>query len=244
VKTQGRGNDGWIGALLVGAVGAVVSLPAMLLVLPLIPLARWRRLAMVAAAVVGVAVTALFWSRITGQMDAAIAAMRRAGNFWEDPERALSAAWPHVRVWWLMALGLAPAGAVAVDLFRPRSVEELRDQEERRTDRVRARRERRARRAVGASRPERRPAGFELGRHIVGDRLLPTRRSQVAMPLARLEKPHPPRDPCWGWAAISDRPRNEGGGYPCWARYSCARWLIRSCAALNARCPSVSPPPG
>jgi hypothetical protein len=188
VNTQGQGNDGWIGALLAGVVGAVISLPALLLVLPLIPLARWRRLAMFAAALVGVGVTALMWSRITGEMDAAIRAMRRAGGLWENPERALSAAWPHVRVWWLMALGLAPAAALAIDLFRPRSGEELREREERRTDRVRARRERRARKAAGAPRPERRPAGFELGRHIDGDRLLPTRRGHVAMPLARLEK--------------------------------------------------------
>jgi hypothetical protein len=188
MNTQGQGNDGWIGALLVGAVGAVVSLPAMLLVLPLIPLARWRRLAMFAAAVVGLGVTALLWSRITGEMEAALQAMRRAGGFWEDPERALEAAWPHVWVWWLMALGLAPAVAVSIDLFRPRSVEELRDREERRADRVRARRERRARKAVGAPKPERRSAGFELGRHIDGDRLLPTRYGRVAMPLARLEK--------------------------------------------------------
>jgi hypothetical protein len=188
VNTQGQGNDGWIGALFVGAVGAVVSLPALLLVLPLLPLARWRRLAMVVAAVVGLGVTVLLWSRIAGEMDAAIEAMRRTGGFWENPERALGAAWPHVRTWWLMALGLAPVGAVVIELFRPRSVEELREREERRTDRVRARRERRARKAAGAPKPERRPAGFELGRHIDGDQLLPTRRGQVAMPLARLEK--------------------------------------------------------
>ena len=87
-----------------------------------------------------------------------------------------------------MALGVAPAVAFTIELFRPRSVEELRDREERRTDRVRARRERRARKAAGTPKPERRPAGFELGRHIDGDRLLPTRHGRVAMPLARLEK--------------------------------------------------------
>jgi hypothetical protein len=188
MNAQGQGNDGWIGALLLGAVGAVVSLPAMLLVLPLIALARWRRLAMCAAALIGLGVTVLLWSRITGEMEGALEAMRRAGGFWADPERALKAAWPHVWVWWLMALGLAPAGAVVIDLFRPRSVEELRDRDERRTDRVRARRERRARKAAGAPQPERRPVGFELGRHIDGDRLLPTRHGRVAMPLTRLEK--------------------------------------------------------
>ena len=96
-------------------------------------------------------------------MEAAITAMRRAGGFWEDPERALEAAWPHVRAWWLMGLGLAPVAAVIFDLFRPGTVEELRDRDERRTDRQRNRRERRARKAAGAPKPERRPAGFELG---------------------------------------------------------------------------------
>ena len=108
MNVHGQGNDGWIGALLVGAVGAVVSLPAMLLVLPLIALARWRRLAMFAAALIGLGVTVLLWSRITGEMEAGLQAMRRAGGFWADPERALKATWPHVWVWWLMALGLGP----------------------------------------------------------------------------------------------------------------------------------------
>jgi hypothetical protein len=188
VSTRDRGNEGWIGALFAGAVAAVVSLPAMLLVLALIPLARLRRLAMLVAALAGLGVTALLWSRITGEMDAALEAVRRAGSFWETPERTLDAVWPHVWRWWLMALGLAPAAAVVLDLFRPRSLEELREREERRAERVRARRERRARKAVGAPGPERRPVGFELGRHVDGDNLLPTRRGRVAMPLARLEK--------------------------------------------------------
>ncbi len=34
----------------------------------------------------------------------------------------------------------------------------------------------------------RRPDGFELGRHVEGDKLLPIRRGRVVMPLARLEK--------------------------------------------------------
>jgi hypothetical protein len=185
---HGRDTDGQIGLLLVSAVGATISLPAMVLALGLIPLARSRRLAAFVLAVVGLGVTVLLWSRITGQMEAAVAAVRRAGGFWEDPGRALKAAWPHVRAWWAMALGLAPAVAFAVELFRPRSVEELRDREQRRTERLRNRRERRARRAAGIRRPERRPAGFELGRHVEGDRLLPIRRGRVVMPLARLEK--------------------------------------------------------
>ena len=188
MSTHEQGNEGWIGALLVGAVGALVSLPAMVLALPLFALARVHRLAMWVLALIGAAVTAYLWSRIVGEMEAAITAMRRAGGFWQDPERALEAAWPHVRAWWLMGLGLAPVAAVIVDLFRPGTVEELSDRDERRTDRMRNRRERKARRAVGAPKPERRPAGFELGRHVEGDRLLPTRRGRVSMPLGRLEK--------------------------------------------------------
>jgi hypothetical protein len=185
---HGRDNDGWIGLLLVSAVGATISLPAMVLALPLIPLARSRRIATFVLAVIGLGATVLLWWRITGQMEAALGAVRRAGGFWEDPERALEAAWPHVRAWWTMALGLAPAVAFAAELFRPRSVEELRDREECRIERLRNRRERRARKAAGIRKPERRPAAFELGRHVEGDRLLPTIRGRVAMPLARLEK--------------------------------------------------------
>jgi hypothetical protein len=188
VNGQGQGNEGWTAALVLGAVGALFSLPAMVLTLPLIALARVRRLAMWLVALVGAAVTAYLWSRIVGEMEAALEAIRRAGGFWEDPERALEAAWPHVRAWWLMGLGLAPVGAVIVELFRHRTVEELRDRDERRTDRLRNRRERRARKAAGAPKPERRPAAFELGRHVDGDRLLPTRRGRVQMPLGRLEK--------------------------------------------------------
>jgi hypothetical protein len=185
---RGQGNEGWTAALVLGAVAALFSLPAMVLTLPLVALVRWRRPAMWVVAAAGAGVTACLWSRIAGEMEAALEAIRRAGGLWENPERTLEAAWPHVRAWWLMTIGLAPVAAVVFELFRPRTVEELRDRDERRTDRRRDRRERRARRAAGAPKPERRPAAFELGRHVEGDRLLPTRRGQVSMPLARLEK--------------------------------------------------------
>jgi hypothetical protein len=133
-------------------------------------------------------ITALLYSGITAHLEAALAAIRRVGGFWEHPEPALEAAWPHVRTWWLMALGLGPAIASATQLLRRRSVEELRDREERSTDRARRRRERRASKKVGAPEPPRRPNGFEIGRHIEGDRLLPIRRGRVVMPLARLQK--------------------------------------------------------
>ncbi len=134
---QSPGNEGWTAGLVLGAVAALFNLPAMVLTLPLIALARWRPVAIWVLALAGTGVTALLWSRIVGEMEAALEAMRRAGGFWEDPERALQAAWPHVRAWWLMTIGLAPSAAAIIDLLRPRTVEELRDFEERRSERLR-----------------------------------------------------------------------------------------------------------
>ena len=174
--------------LMVGALAAVVSLPALLLAMPLLVLAKRHRAAMFAVAIAGLGTTALLYPSITTEMQAALAAIRKVGGFSEHPEQALEAAWPHVRTWWLMAIGIGAAIASAIELFRPRSVEELRERDERRTERARRRRERRARRKVGATEPPRRPDGFEIGRHIEGDKLLPVRRGRVVMPLARLEK--------------------------------------------------------
>jgi hypothetical protein len=181
-------DPGWAAALIVGAVVAVVSLPALVLAVPLLALAKRQRLVVLALAVAGLGITAVLSSNITSEMEAALAATRRVGGFWEYPEQSLEAAWPHVRSWWLMALGMAPAIASVIELFRRRSVEELREREERRTDLARRRRERRARRKVGAPEPPRRPDGFEIGRHVEGDKLLHIRRGRVVMPLARLEK--------------------------------------------------------
>jgi len=181
-------DPGWAAAMMVAAVLAIVSLPALVLAIPLLALAKRHRLTVLALAVAGLGITGALSSSIAAEMDAALAAMRRAGGFWEHPEESLEAAWPHVRTWWLMALGIAPALASVFELFRRRSVEELREREERRSDRARRRRERRARRKVGAPEPPRRPDGFEMGRHVEGDKLLPIRRGRVVMPLTRLEK--------------------------------------------------------
>jgi Cdc6-like AAA superfamily ATPase len=181
-------DPGWAAMMTVGAVVAIVSLPALVMAMLLLALAKRHRLVVLALAVAGLGLTGVLYSSITAEMEAALAAMRKAGGFWENPEQALEAAWPHVRSWWLMALGVGPALASVIDVFRRRSVEELRDREERRIDRVRRRRERRARRKVGAPEPPRRPDGFEIGRHVEGDKLLPIRRGRVVMPLARLEK--------------------------------------------------------
>src|SRR5918999_6361422 len=179
---------GQAGALMAVAVGAVISLPALVLGMLLVPIARWRRLEMLLFAVLGLGVTVLLYPRITAQVEFALRALTRPGGLSEDPGPALEAAWPHVQAWWIAALGLAPTIACGVDLFRPRSVEELREREQRRIDRVRRRRERRARKAAGVREPEPRPAALELGRHIDGDRLLPTTHGRVRLPLARLEK--------------------------------------------------------
>jgi Cdc6-like AAA superfamily ATPase len=181
-------DPGWVATMMVGAVVAIISLPALLLAVPLIALVKRHRAAMLAVAIAGLGTTALLYSSITTEMEAALAAIRRVGGFWKHPKQALEGAWPHVRTWWLMAIGIGPAIASALELFRPRSVEELREREERRTERGRRRRERRARRKVGAPEPPRRPDGFEIGHHIEGDKLLPVRRGRVVMPLARLEK--------------------------------------------------------
>jgi Type IV secretion-system coupling protein DNA-binding domain len=174
--------------LMVAAVVAIISLPAFVLAMPLLALAKRHRVVVLALAVAGLGITAVLYSSITAEMEAGLAAIRKAGGIWEHPEESLEAAWPHVWSWWLMALGIAPAIASVIELFRRRSVEELRERQERRTDRARRRRERRARRKVGAPEPPRRPDGFEIGRHVEGDKLLPIRRGRVVMPLARLEK--------------------------------------------------------
>jgi Type IV secretion-system coupling protein DNA-binding domain len=188
MNREAKPVPGQAGALMAVAVGAVISLPALVLGILLVPLARWRRLEMLLLAVLGLGVTVLLYPRITAQVESALRALTRPGGLSEDPGQALEAAWPHVRAWWIAAVGLAPTIACGVELFRPRSVEELRERDERRVERVRRRRERRARKAAGVREPERRPASLELGRHIDGDRLLPTTHGRVRLPLARLEK--------------------------------------------------------
>lgn len=181
-------NAGPWPAILLVAVGAAICLPSIVLGMLLAPLARWRRGAMFVVALLGLGATALLYPQIAAEMESGVRAVQRAGGLSVEPGRALEVAWPHVKAWWTATLGLAPAVACGIELFRARSVEEVREREECRADRRRLRRERRARKAAGAPRPERCPAAFELGRHIDGDRLLPTRRCRVAIPLSRLEK--------------------------------------------------------
>ena len=171
--------------LLCVAVGLVVSAPALVLGIALVPLARRVQLVFVGLALAGAGCVALLWSRVAVEMEAALRAAERIGIA-ADPEGALAAAWPHVRAWWLMASPLCFAVAGVLNLARRRSIEELREHEERREDRRRRRAERSARRRLGIRERPRREPSFELGRHVSGDHVLRTKRGRVLMPLARL----------------------------------------------------------
>jgi hypothetical protein len=181
-------DPGRLGLLVLAAAAVTISLPAVVVGMAITPLAKRHRAVVLAAATAGLAITALLYRNIGVEMEAALAAVREAGGVWEHPGEALEAAWPHIWGWWLLALGIGPAIACGIELVRTRSVEELRDRDEQRSDRVRRRRERRARKKVGLPEPPRRPNGFEIGRHVEGDDLLPVRRGRVVMPLARLER--------------------------------------------------------
>ena len=101
---------------------------------------------------------------------------------------ALAAAWPHVRTWWLLAAPLCFAVALAIDLTRRRSVEELRERDERRAGRASSRAERRARRRLGIREARRVEPAFELGHHVSGDHVLHDKHGRVLMPLSRLQR--------------------------------------------------------
>lgn len=125
-----------------------------------------------------------------GCRDGAVLAGRvaeRAGAL-QHPHTALAAAWPHIRTWWLFATPLCFAIAFTITIMRRRSVEELRQRDERRAERGRAKAERKARRALGVREPCRRvDPTFELGQHVAYDHLLPNRQGRVLMPLSRLQ---------------------------------------------------------
>lgn len=171
--------------LLCIAVGLVVSAPALVLGIALVPLARRAPLAFAGLALASAGCVALLRSQVTAEMEAALRAAERIGVT-TDPDGALAAAWPHMRAWWLMASPLCFAVAGVLNLARRRSIEELREQEERREDRRRRRAEGRARRRLGIRERPRREPGFELGRHVSGDHVLRMRRGRVLMPLSRL----------------------------------------------------------
>lgn len=173
-------------ALAAVAGGVFLSAPALVLGILLAPVARRAWMAFAVLALIGTAFVALKWGTIDTEMRHGGRAAHRAGGLLHGRE-ALGAAWPHVRTWWLLAAPLCFTIADGITLFRRRTVEELRERQERASDRQRGRVERKARRAVGIHEPRSRTeTAFELGRHVSGDCLLPTDRARVRMPLSRI----------------------------------------------------------
>lgn len=145
-----------------------------------------RRVWMSGLAAASVGYMLLIWDRIQTEMLHAQHAAERH-HWFNDLHASWSAAWPHIRTWWLLALPLCFVVALLISLVRKPTVEEMRDRDERRRERQRRSVRRRARRAVGIREPARRKeTTFELGRHIEGDRVLPTTRGRVSMPLGRM----------------------------------------------------------
>ena len=183
-------SDGWSDTdtllVLAGVSLLIVSFPALILGLMLEPLAKRKPRWLAIAALLGIGATALLRNVILGEMEAGYQAMGRVGVI--QGGQALEAGWPHIRSWWMLAIRLAPTIALVADLARPKKVEELREREERRRERRRQRRERRARKAVGAPKLSRREPGFELGRHLDGEKLLPVRLRRAKLPLSRLHQ--------------------------------------------------------
>ena len=174
-------------AILAIAGGLFLSAPALLLGVALVPFARRARAVFAGLAVLGVVVVVLVWHTISLEMRRAQRAGQRHGMLLHAHD-SLTGAWPHVRTWWLLATPLCFAVATAIALAHRKSVEELRDRDERRADHARHRTERRARRRTGMrDRPRREPT-FALGHQVCGDEVLPTRRGRVRMPIARLAR--------------------------------------------------------
>ncbi len=174
-------------AMLAIAGGLFVSAPALLLGMALAPIARRARAVFAGLAVLGIGFVVLSWHAISLEMRRAQRAGERHGMLMHAHD-SVQVAWPHIRTWWLLATPLCFAVATTIALAHRKSVEELRDREERRADRARHRTERRARRRSGMrDRPRREPT-FALGHQVCGDEVLPTTRGRVRMPIARLAR--------------------------------------------------------
>lgn len=167
-------------------VGCLVSAPAMAVGAVIGRLLRHRRGWLVTGAGIGLVLAALLVSPVVAGIARGIDAATAASG--DNLVGMAAACWPHMRIWWVQALVLAPVFGLVFELVRSPHVEELRDRTEQRQARRRSRRERRARKAVGIHECIGTPTGFTLGRHVEGDRLLPVRRGHATMPLDRLSK--------------------------------------------------------
>lgn len=185
---SGRQNDDGVELALAvwGVAACVVSAPAFAAGWVLASRMATRRGSLALCALLGLGLTVLLAPIIAGEMGDGLQAAKAATS--GGTEATVAAVAPSVVIWWAEALVLTPVFALAIALVRQPTVEQQRARQERREEGARTRRERRARRSVGAATPLRRPAGFELGRHLEGDRLLNVRRGGAMMPLERLQK--------------------------------------------------------
>jgi hypothetical protein len=175
-------------AFLAIAVGLFISAPAVVVGIGLARPARTARLSFALLSLLGLTWTWLALPTIGQEIEQSWRAVARAGGL-DHPHAALTAGWPHVRKWWLLAAPLGFALALGIAMLRRRTVEELRERDEHRAERARDRAERKARKAVGvAQSPKTTDATFELGHHVAYDHVLPHRKGRVQMPLARLRR--------------------------------------------------------
>ena len=99
----------YLGMLAIAA-GLFVSAPALIVGMGLAPIARRAMVAFVALTAAGAAWVWLWWARIETEMHRAQGTGERHGMF-TQPGESLQAAWPHIRMWWLLAAPLCFAVA-------------------------------------------------------------------------------------------------------------------------------------
>lgn len=175
-------------ALMAVAAGVFISAPAVVGGIALARVARAARITFALLALLGLAWTFMSWSTIDVEMRRALQHIFVGADrgHWQA---GIEGAWPHIWRWWLYAAPLCFSLALAIGLLGHRGVDELREREERRIERARAKAERKARKTLGT--PERRKSvdpTFDLGHHVAYDRVLPHRGDRVLMPLSRLKR--------------------------------------------------------
>jgi hypothetical protein len=112
-----------------------------------------------------------------------------------DLGKSASAAWPHVRSWWLLLLPSAPLLALLIELVRPKSLVEEQRHKERGVKRTLERRRRHAaRKARHFTEPQHTATlGHDgqvalFGAKVSGELVLPERRGAVGLPLEWLHR--------------------------------------------------------